>query len=85
MAKYTTSVRSICEVNSGLEESKGQASVNDIIANSRDKIFDFSYPIYDEDYRSVLETKILKHYNMIKCVLKLMLKFDKIILLLALQ
>lgn len=62
MAKYTTSVRSICEVNSGLDESKGQANVNDIIANSRDKIFDFSYPIYDEDYRSVLETKILKHY-----------------------
>ena len=49
MAKYTTSVRSICEINSGLDESKGQASVNDIIANSRDKIFDFPYPIYDED------------------------------------
>ena len=62
MAKYTTSVRSICEINSGLDESKGQASVNDIIANSRDKIFDFPYPIYDEDYRAVLESKILKHY-----------------------
>lgn len=62
MAKYTTSVRSICEVNSGLEESAGQASVNDIIANSRDKIFDFPYPIYDEEYRPVLESKILKHY-----------------------
>lgn len=62
MAKYTTSVRSICEVNSGLDESKGQANVNDIIANSRDKIFDFTYPIYDENYRPVLESKILKHY-----------------------
>ena len=62
MAKYTTSVRSICEVNSGLDESKGQANVNDIIANSRDKIFDFPYPIYDEEYRPVLESKILKHY-----------------------
>lgn len=64
MAKYTTQVRSICEVNSGLSESKGQTDVNDIIANSREHIFDFTYPIFSEEYRSVLETKILKHYYM---------------------
>lgn len=62
MAKYTTSVRSICEVNSGLTESKGQANVNQIVESARSSIFDFDYPIYDEAYRPVLEKKILKHY-----------------------
>lgn len=64
MAKYTTSVRSICEVNAGLDASAGQASVAQIIESARPKIFNFSYPIYDEEYRSVLETKILRHYYM---------------------
>lgn len=58
MSKYTTEVRYICEVNSGLTEG----SVADYIANSWKKIFDFEFPIWDEDYRSVLCTKILKHY-----------------------
>lgn len=62
MSKYTTEVRYICESNAGLTESKGYNDVASIIANSRTKIFDFDYPIYDEEYRSVLETKILKHY-----------------------
>lgn len=62
MSKYTTEVRYICETNAGLKESKGYNSIAEIIANSRTKIFDFDYPIYDESYRSVLETKILKHY-----------------------
>lgn len=62
MSKYTTEVRYICENYSGLSESKGYDSVDDIIANSRRKIFDFSYPIFDESYRPVLETKILLHY-----------------------
>lgn len=62
MSKYTTEVRYICESFSSLTESKGYSSVNEIIANSRDKIFDFDYPIFDETYRSVLETKILKHF-----------------------
>lgn len=64
MAKYTTLVRSICEVNSGLVESTGFDSVNTVIANSRKKIFSFDYPIFDEAYRPTLETKILKHYYM---------------------
>ena len=61
MAKYTTQVRSICEVYAGLDESAGYDQINDIIANSRDKIFD-EYPIFDEAYREVLNTKILRHY-----------------------
>lgn len=62
MSKYTTEVRYICETNSGLSASKGSASINTIIANSRTKIFDFDYPIFDENYRATLETKIIKHY-----------------------
>ena len=62
MSKYTTEVRYICETEAGLQESAGGNSVETIIANSREKIFNFSYPIYDESYRNVLETKILKHF-----------------------
>lgn len=62
MSKYTTELRYICETESGLTESKGYNDVATIIANSRTKIFSFDYPIYDENYRSVLETKILKHF-----------------------
>lgn len=62
MAKYTTEVRSICENYAGLTESVGYDSVDEVIENSRSKIFDFKYPIFDESYRKVLETKILLHY-----------------------
>lgn len=62
MSKYTTEVRYICEVNAGLTESTGGNDVEQVIANSRAKIFDFNYPIYDESYRSILETKILRHF-----------------------
>lgn len=62
MSKYTTEVRFICENLSGLDESEGYSSISEIIANSREKIFDFDYPIFDPSYRSVLETKILRHF-----------------------
>lgn len=62
MSKYTTEVRYICEHYAGLDESKGFNDVAEIIASARTKIFDFSFPMFDESYRSVLETKILKHY-----------------------
>lgn len=62
MSKYTTEVRYICETDAGLKESKGYDSVNEIITNSRTKIFNFDYPIFDSNYKSILETKILKHY-----------------------
>lgn len=62
MSKYTTEVRFICEKYAGLDESKGYSSVNDILQDSWDKVFDFNFPIFDEDYRSVLCQKILKHY-----------------------
>lgn len=62
MSKYTTEVRFICEHYSGLKESVEYESVASIIEKARTKVFDFDFPIYDESYRSVLETKILKHY-----------------------
>ena len=59
MSKYTTEVRYICEMAAG---SKGDMSVKDVLKNSWNKVFDFDFPIWDEEYRSVLCTKILKHY-----------------------
>ena len=62
MAKYTTELRSICEEFAGFDESVGYSQVNEVISKSRSKVFNFDYPIFDEAYRSVLETKIIKHY-----------------------
>lgn len=62
MSKYTTEVRFICETLAGYDESQGYSKVEDIIADARPKIFDFDFPIFDESYRNVLETKIIKHY-----------------------
>lgn len=62
MSKYTTEVRFICEQAAGRTESAGYTSVNEIIQKSLPKIFDFDFPIFDEDYRVPLETKIIKHY-----------------------
>lgn len=62
MSKYTTQVRFICETAAGLSESEGQASVNKIITAAIPSVFDFDFPIFDEAYRNVLESKILKHY-----------------------
>lgn len=62
MSKYTTEVRFICENKSGLEVSGGSGDVDKIIANSWNKIFTSKAPFFDEEYRSVLCQKILKHY-----------------------
>lgn len=62
MSKYTTEVRFICENFAGFSYSQGYMATNDVIAKARENVFDFSYPIFDESYRSVLETKILKHF-----------------------
>ncbi len=62
MSKYTTEVRFICESKTGLEISGGSGDVDTVIANSWDKIFTSKAPFFDENYRSVLCQKILKHY-----------------------
>ena len=62
MSKYTTELRFICETYADLDQSKGYSDVEDIIENSRAKIFDFPYEIFDEEYKPVLEHKILRHF-----------------------
>lgn len=62
MSKYTTEVRFICETLAEYDMSQGYGKVSEIISKSWNKIFDFDFPIFDENYRSVLCTKILKHY-----------------------
>ena len=61
MSKYTTELRFICESKAGLTNSVGFNQIDDVISNSWNKIFDH-FPIFDESYRSVLCSKILKHY-----------------------
>lgn len=61
MSKYTTELRFICESKAGLYNSVGFNQIDDVISNSWNKIFD-NFPIFDESYRSVLCSKILKHY-----------------------
>ena len=62
MSKYTTEVRFICESYAGLSESVGLSKTTEIIEKARSLIFDFDYPIFDDEYKKILETKILKHY-----------------------
>ena len=62
MSKYTTEVRFICESIAGLTESVGYNEVDTIIEQSWDKIFDKNIPIFDEEYRKTLFSKILSHY-----------------------
>lgn len=61
MAKYTTEVRTICESLAG-NMHVGNSKVSEVIEAARPQIFDFDFPIYNEEYRPVLETKILRHY-----------------------
>lgn len=62
MSAFTTQIRFICESKAGLKESVGYDNIAQVIEGARPAIFDFPYPIFDETYRAVLETKILKHY-----------------------
>lgn len=62
MSKYTTEVRYICEQYAGLNDSVGYSDIENVIQKSIPKVFDFNFPIFDESYRNVLETKILRHY-----------------------
>lgn len=62
MSKYTTEVRYICEKAAGLEESKGYSDVDEIISDAIPSVFSYDFPIFDENYRNVICTKILRHY-----------------------
>ena len=62
MSKYTTEVRYLCESLTGHEDSVGYNDVDSVIQEAIPIIFSFNFPIFDEEYRNVLETKILRHY-----------------------
>ena len=62
MSKYTTELRYICETLAGLDESVGYNGADEVIENSYDKLFDFDFPIFDEEYRPILEKKIIRHF-----------------------
>ena len=62
MSKYTTEVRYICEQAAGLVDSVGYEGIDEVLDKARGKVFDFDFPIFDENYRVTLENKILKHY-----------------------
>lgn len=61
MSKYTVEVRFLCETYAGYTESQGFQKVDEIIDTAQLKIFG-NYPIFDENYRHVLNHNILKHY-----------------------
>ena len=61
MSTYTTELRYILESYAGLDSSTEYPSIDKVIEKSRAKLFDFNYPIFDEQYRSHLESLICLH------------------------
>lgn len=63
MSKYTMQLRFICEStlqNKGIDIST--LTVDEIIDQSMNDVFNFSFPIYDTSYLPTLEHNILNHY-----------------------
>lgn len=64
MSMFTTDVRTICESELGMDEHAGFNNVEDVLTRSAPLVFNFDFPIWDENYRLTLERKILRHYYM---------------------
>ena len=63
MSKYTSQLRYICEAKSGIPvDQLPDTSIDDIIDASKSAIFNFSFPVYKEEFRPVLEHEILFHF-----------------------
>lgn len=62
MSRYTTEVRFICESSANLKESGGFNSIDEVLNTACPIIFNFDFPIFDEEYRLPLEKKILRHF-----------------------
>lgn len=60
LSKYTTEIRYYCETLAGMKESS--SNVQEVLTNSWNKVFDFDFPIFNEEHREVLCKKILLHY-----------------------
>lgn len=59
MSKYTTELRWIIE---SATADQTNLTISQRITAAAPKIFNFNYPIWNESYKTTLETKILKHY-----------------------
>lgn len=68
MAEYTQRLGHILhELATGevtTEEYSSYPQIKDDIDKARKKLFDFEYPIFDQNYKKTLETKILQTYYM---------------------
>ena len=62
MAKYTTTVRAICENYTGKTAGIPFSDISAVITHAIPKIFTLDYEMFDEEYRVPLYKKILKHY-----------------------
>lgn len=62
MSSYTTEVRFICEHYAELEESVGFADVEEVLEKSYNKVFDFTFPLFDSSYKPTLCKNILRYY-----------------------
>lgn len=62
MSSYTTELRFICETLAGLSDSTGYNNILDVIKKSRSLIFDFEYPIFDDNYKEILETNFILNF-----------------------
>ena len=60
MAQYTTSIRNLCQVLSNKEDYTD--SINAVVLEAAPKIFDFSFPFYDETKKIDWEVRFLKHF-----------------------
>lgn len=59
MSKYTTELRWLIE---SVTTDQTNLTISQRITAAAPKIFNFNYPIWNESYKTTLETKILKHY-----------------------
>lgn len=64
MASYTLTIREILTDLCIANDIKPSSKPNVLIKQSKDFLFDFDYPIFDDSYKNVLETKICKHFFM---------------------
>ena len=62
MSSYTTQLRYICESLTGHTESVGYNDTKDVITAAVPLVFDFDFPISDENHRNTLCSKIIAHY-----------------------
>ena len=67
MSVYTTTIRNYLmgklKENNPTEDIE-TLSYKEVINRGMKYLFDFDYPLYDENYRTVIQTKIIKNYYM---------------------